>query len=142
MDGNDGSPSSLPLTSSVSSIGASSMGPSSLSSSMTGNGLSSKGSLSMGSGLKRSDSQVSSGDYIEGDDGMTLDFGPSEQVHRWRRLPECDEFVGARRSKHTVVVSVVFLPFSPPISCFMSLSTLIFLTNQNQTPKICIMTNL
>uniref|UniRef100_A0A8D2QR70 Leucine zipper like transcription regulator 1 n=1 Tax=Zosterops lateralis melanops TaxID=1220523 RepID=A0A8D2QR70_ZOSLA len=24
-------------------------------------------------------------------------------VHRWRRLPPCDEFVGARRSKHTVV---------------------------------------
>lgn len=34
---------------------------------------------------------------------MTLDFGPFETVHRWRRMPECDEFVGARRSKHTVV---------------------------------------
>ncbi|XP_023228319.1 leucine-zipper-like transcriptional regulator 1 [Centruroides sculpturatus] len=34
---------------------------------------------------------------------LTLDFGPFETVHRWRRMPECDEFVGARRSKHTVV---------------------------------------
>lgn len=37
------------------------------------------------------------------DNGLTLDFGPFETVHRWRRMPECDEFVGARRSKHTVV---------------------------------------
>lgn len=34
---------------------------------------------------------------------LTLDFGPFETVHRWRRMPECDEFVGARRSKHTIV---------------------------------------
>ncbi|KAG1650537.1 Leucine-zipper-like transcriptional regulator 1 [Nymphon striatum] len=34
---------------------------------------------------------------------LTLDFGPFETVHRWRKMPECDEFVGARRSKHTVV---------------------------------------
>ncbi|KAG8039750.1 hypothetical protein G9C98_000479 [Cotesia typhae] len=33
---------------------------------------------------------------------LTLDFGPFETVHRWQRMPECDEFVGARRSKHTV----------------------------------------
>ncbi|XP_018330195.1 leucine-zipper-like transcriptional regulator 1 [Agrilus planipennis] len=37
------------------------------------------------------------------DNGLTLEFGPLETVHRWRRMPECDEFVGARRSKHTVV---------------------------------------
>ncbi|CAK9800483.1 Leucine-zipper-like transcriptional regulator 1 [Anthophora quadrimaculata] len=34
---------------------------------------------------------------------LTIDFGPFETVHRWQRMPECDEFVGARRSKHTVV---------------------------------------
>ncbi|XP_053557629.1 leucine-zipper-like transcriptional regulator 1 isoform X2 [Bombina bombina] len=34
---------------------------------------------------------------------LTLNFGPYESVHRWRRLLPCDEFVGARRSKHTVV---------------------------------------
>ncbi|CAH0560075.1 unnamed protein product [Brassicogethes aeneus] len=34
---------------------------------------------------------------------LTLEIGPFEIVHRWRRMPECDEFVGARRSKHTVV---------------------------------------
>lgn len=27
---------------------------------------------------------------------LTLDFSPSEIVHRWKRMPECDEFVGAR----------------------------------------------
>ncbi|XP_032684276.1 leucine-zipper-like transcriptional regulator 1 isoform X2 [Odontomachus brunneus] len=34
---------------------------------------------------------------------LALDFGPFETVHRWQRMPECDEFVGARRSKHTIV---------------------------------------
>lgn len=34
---------------------------------------------------------------------LTLDLGPFETVHRWQRMPECDEFVGARRSKHTIV---------------------------------------
>jgi hypothetical protein len=27
---------------------------------------------------------------------LTLDFGPYETVHRWERMPACDEFVGAR----------------------------------------------
>ena len=34
---------------------------------------------------------------------LTLDFGPFETIHRWRKMPECAEFVGARRSKHTAV---------------------------------------
>ena len=29
-------------------------------------------------------------------DTLTLDFGPYEPVNRWKRMPECDEFVGAR----------------------------------------------
>ncbi|XP_046979238.1 leucine-zipper-like transcriptional regulator 1 isoform X1 [Schistocerca americana] len=41
--------------------------------------------------------------YPEAAEALTLDFGPFETVHRWVRMPECDEFVGARRSKHTVV---------------------------------------
>ncbi|XP_076107039.1 leucine-zipper-like transcriptional regulator 1 [Mytilus galloprovincialis] len=41
--------------------------------------------------------------WPENTEGLTLDFGPFETVHRWTRMPECDEFVGARRSKHTVV---------------------------------------
>ena len=36
-------------------------------------------------------------------DCLTLDFGPFESVHRWRKMPECEDFVGARRSKHTMV---------------------------------------
>lgn len=27
---------------------------------------------------------------------LSLEIGPSETVHRWKRMPECDEFVGAR----------------------------------------------
>nr|XP_037271803.1 LOW QUALITY PROTEIN: leucine-zipper-like transcriptional regulator 1 [Rhipicephalus microplus] len=36
---------------------------------------------------------------------LTLDFGPFETVHRWRQMPHCDEFVGAR-SLH---ISVIFM---------------------------------
>ncbi|XP_067650775.1 leucine-zipper-like transcriptional regulator 1 [Haliotis asinina] len=41
--------------------------------------------------------------WPESTECLTLDFGPFETVHRWKQMPECDEFVGARRSKHTVV---------------------------------------
>ena len=34
--------------------------------------------------------------WSENTEGLTLDFGPFETVHRWTRMPECDEFVGAR----------------------------------------------
>lgn len=34
---------------------------------------------------------------------FSLDFTPFELVHQWKRMLECTEFVGARRSKHTVV---------------------------------------
>lgn len=35
--------------------------------------------------------------------GMTLDFSPKESLHQWTRLQSCEEFVGAKRSKHTMV---------------------------------------
>ncbi|XP_065054346.1 leucine-zipper-like transcriptional regulator 1 [Rhopilema esculentum] len=41
--------------------------------------------------------------YLESFESLTLDLGPAETVHHWAKLPECDEFVGSRRSKHTVV---------------------------------------
>ena len=41
--------------------------------------------------------------WSESAECLTLDFGPFETVHRWRKMPACDEFVGARRSKHTVI---------------------------------------
>ncbi|KAH9502451.1 Leucine-zipper-like transcriptional regulator 1 [Bulinus truncatus] len=41
--------------------------------------------------------------WPESTECLTLDFGPIETVHMWKPMPECDEFVGARRSKHTVV---------------------------------------
>ena len=36
---------------------------------------------------------------------LTLDLGQSDcsNVNAWKRMPECDEFVGARRSKHTAI---------------------------------------
>ncbi|XP_052124024.1 leucine-zipper-like transcriptional regulator 1 homolog [Frankliniella occidentalis] len=36
-------------------------------------------------------------------DCLTLEFGPFEVVHKWKRMQECSEFVGSRRSKHTMV---------------------------------------
>ncbi|XP_043239631.1 leucine-zipper-like transcriptional regulator 1 [Amphibalanus amphitrite] len=41
--------------------------------------------------------------WPESADCLTLDFGPFETVHRWRKMPELYKFVGDRRSKHTVV---------------------------------------
>ena len=29
-------------------------------------------------------------------ENLILDFGPSESVHKWCKLPECDEFVGSK----------------------------------------------
>ncbi|KAJ6635081.1 Leucine-zipper-like transcriptional regulator 1 like [Pseudolycoriella hygida] len=37
------------------------------------------------------------------ENSLNLDFAPIDPIHQWKRMPECDEFVGARRSKHTVV---------------------------------------
>ena len=34
--------------------------------------------------------------WLENAECLTLDFGPFETVHRWKCMPECDEFVGAR----------------------------------------------
>ena len=37
-------------------------------------------------------------------DCLTLDFGPYEdEANLWQKMPDCDKFVGAPRSKHTVV---------------------------------------
>ena len=37
------------------------------------------------------------------DADITLDFTQKEPSHLWKKLPACEEFVGARRSKHTMV---------------------------------------
>jgi len=34
--------------------------------------------------------------WLDNAECLTLDFGPFEMVHKWRRMPSCDEFVGAR----------------------------------------------
>lgn len=34
--------------------------------------------------------------YFNFDNALTLEFGPLEIVHRWKRMPDCDEFVGTR----------------------------------------------
>ena len=33
---------------------------------------------------------------VEAIDSLSLDFGRYERVNRWKGMPECDEFVGAR----------------------------------------------
>ena len=55
-----------------------------------------------------SPSRYSSGEPIskrENDivEDLTLDFGPREPVNFWKKLQSCEEFVGAKRSKHTMV---------------------------------------
>jgi hypothetical protein len=40
---------------------------------------------------------------------LALDFGPFETVHRWKRMPECDEFVGARYL--CIHILILFHPF-------------------------------
>ncbi|EDO44170.1 predicted protein [Nematostella vectensis] len=42
-------------------------------------------------------------DAAEVIDTLSLDFGPFEKSNRWKKMPDCDEFVGAKRSKHTIV---------------------------------------
>jgi N-acetylneuraminic acid mutarotase len=41
--------------------------------------------------------------WSESAECLTLDFGPFETINRWRMMPECAEFVGPRRTKHTMV---------------------------------------
>jgi N-acetylneuraminic acid mutarotase len=43
--------------------------------------------------------------YYSAEDCLTLDSCPREEksMFKWKTMPECDEFVGARRSKHSVV---------------------------------------
>ena len=34
--------------------------------------------------------------FPESAECLTLDFGPTETVNRWKQMQECAEFVGAR----------------------------------------------
>ena len=45
----------------------------------------------------RDSASISSIEYL------SLDFGPFEAINCWKKMPDCDQFVGAPRSKHTVV---------------------------------------
>ena len=50
------------------------------------------------------DTSSSSGETTEtGMDDMKLDFSPKEPQHFWKQLQSCEEFVGTKRSKHTMV---------------------------------------
>lgn len=49
---------------------------------------------------KRSHSSSFSLD-LDGD--IALNFNPREPLHKWRKLSSCEEFVGTKRSKHTIV---------------------------------------
>ena len=35
-------------------------------------------------------------DIDESMDNLTIEFGPTETVHQWCKLPECDEVVGSK----------------------------------------------
>lgn len=52
------------------------------------------------------------------DNGLTLEFGPFETVHSWKRMLECDEFVGARYAHiynyddvHKHLIVIVYMKF-------------------------------
>lgn len=51
-------------------------------------------------GAKKSNSPSFSVDL---DEDMALNFNPREPLHKWRKLSSCEEFVGTKRSKHTIV---------------------------------------
>lgn len=34
---------------------------------------------------------------------LMLNFSSMDTILQWKRMPECDKFVGERRNKHTVV---------------------------------------
>lgn len=57
---------------------------------------------------KSSRSDISSSDMasigVPTEADLMLNFSPSEPVHLWKKVSSCEEFVGARRSKHTIVV--------------------------------------
>lgn len=60
---------------------------------------------------------------------LTLNFGPFETVHRWRRLPQCDEFVGARYTVYLFIYNS-FSPLTSPlklsfVSCRRSKHTVV-----------------
>lgn len=37
------------------------------------------------------------------EEDLVLNFGPSEPIHCWKKVSSCEEFVGTKRSKHTIV---------------------------------------
>lgn len=38
-----------------------------------------------------------------GENSMELNFSSHDTILKWKRMPECAVFVGARRNKHTIV---------------------------------------
>lgn len=56
------------------------------------------GVTEMASSLPAPSQNVNVVDNTWSDNGesLILEFGPFEVVHMWKRMPECDEFVGAR----------------------------------------------
>ena len=45
--------------------------------------------------------------WLDSAECLTLDFGPFETVHKWKRMPSCDEFVGARYSHSLLATAFV-----------------------------------
>ena len=46
---------------------------------------------------------------VEAIDSLSLDFGRYERVNRWKGMPECDEFVGARYSEDSCLQTLFLL---------------------------------
>ena len=61
-------------------------------------------SLPLPSSLSASSSSIATANSAtDVEEELSLNFGPAEPIHQWKKLSSCEEFVGAKRSKHTIV---------------------------------------
>lgn len=65
----------------------------------------SSSSLPLPSSLSASSSSIATANSATDaeEEELSLNFGPAEPIHQWKKLSSCEEFVGAKRSKHTIV---------------------------------------
>ena len=64
---------------------------------------SSEGTCKLDQGDHHSDSHSRSSLDQSSDEDLTLNFTPRKPFNLWRKLSSCEEFVGTKRSKHTIV---------------------------------------
>ncbi|XP_022656642.1 leucine-zipper-like transcriptional regulator 1 [Varroa jacobsoni] len=96
---------SRPLTASCAGVGAGVVGGAGMAETPPNNNGGHHGDIECcGGGVDAANGESGEAGWLaEGSECLTLDFGPFEIAHLWVQMPPCEEFVGARRSKHTAV---------------------------------------